>query len=188
MTDSTPQDPSPADAELTAAIERQLPALRAYIRNRMSDALAARETSVDLVQSVCGEFARSAEGFAYQGDEALRAWLFRTAVHKILEKARRQARERASLEGMVEQGSEDEVDALTPSRVLMANEQVNRLRDALDQMEASDREIIELIRLGGLTHAEAANRLGISSEASRARLRRALIRLAAVLEPGDDSP
>jgi len=57
-----------------------------------------------------------------------------------------------------------------------------RLRAALDGLSESDRELLLLVAWEGLTHAEAAEALGISQVAARSRLHRARMRALKALQ------
>src|SRR5262245_38990448 len=95
-----PAGMDPADAELyeratggdAAALElllqRYLPQLHAFVRIRLDAVVRARESSMDVVQSVCRELLSARESYEFRGEDRFRAWLFTSALHKILEKQR----------------------------------------------------------------------------------------------------
>ena len=62
-----------------------------------------------------------------------------------------------------------------------------RLREALDGMDATDREVLTLRHFEQLSTAETAQELGISEDAAKKRHVRALKRLKAILTtaPGE---
>jgi type IV pilus assembly protein PilW len=66
----------------------------------------------------------------------------------------------------------------TPSGVLQAREEVERIEAAFDALPDDYREVITLSRIVGLSHAEIAERSGRSEGATRTLLYRALGRLA----------
>jgi RNA polymerase sigma factor (sigma-70 family) len=70
---------------------------------------------------------------------------------------------------------------ITPSRDASAREQVERFEAAYRRLGKTDREVIALARVAGLPHAEVAAQLNITPEGSRTLLRRALIRLSALM-------
>jgi RNA polymerase sigma-70 factor (ECF subfamily) len=57
-----------------------------------------------------------------------------------------------------------------------------RARDALGQLSAPQREVLELAYFGGLTHVEIANHLGIALGTAKTRVRDGLIKLRQVME------
>ncbi len=56
-----------------------------------------------------------------------------------------------------------------------------RLLDAIDQLPDDERDTLDLVRIHGLTHAEAAEILSVSTKTIQRRLDRALTILAAIL-------
>lgn len=188
---------SPADREpdLEALLDRHLPAVRAFVRLRAGPAVAAREASSDLVQSVCRELLAAEGHFEYRSEAAFRSWLYTTALRKIVEKDRFYRAQRRDLRREVVGGGtgDDEARSLldcyqtlvTPSRDVAAREQIARVEEAFQRLSETDREVVTLARIVGLPHAEIAQRIGKTVEASRAILRRALVRLAELLEPGE---
>lgn len=173
------------DAALALLLERNMPALRAFIRLRMSDALSARESSSDVLQSVCRELIAARGHVRFDGEAAFRAWLYTSALHKILEKARRHgarmrhtAREHA---GNDHDLANSYGTCITPSRDASAREQVERFEAAFARLSETDRQVIALAKIAGLRHAEVAAQMNRTPESTRTLLRRALIRLSALM-------
>ena len=52
-----------------------------------------------------------------------------------------------------------------------------RMLEAIDELPAEEREAFDLVRIQGLTHAEAADLLGVASKTVRRRLDRGLMLL-----------
>jgi RNA polymerase sigma-70 factor (ECF subfamily) len=66
-----------------------------------------------------------------------------------------------------------------------------RMLDAIDGLPADEREAFSLVRIQGLTYAEAAEVLAVSTKTVQRRLNRALLMLAEQLDdlrPPDGSP
>ena len=61
-----------------------LPGLRAWIRLRAGPVVRARESASDLAQSVCREVLDHLDRFAYGDEPGFRAWLYTTALRKIM--------------------------------------------------------------------------------------------------------
>jgi RNA polymerase sigma factor (sigma-70 family) len=143
-----------------------------------------------LVQSVCREVLEKRGNYHYQGDAAFQSWLFQVALHKLMDRRRYWgAVKRAPAEGAAPPRAKGEgwnqsqlarlaVTLFTPSRDAMLHEDLARLEEALDALSDADREIIRLIHLDGLSHAEAGLQLGCSESQSRKRLFHALARLS----------
>lgn len=179
-----------AEPELEALLERHLPELRNYVRRNMDRALSQRESSADLVQSVCREVLESRGRFQYAGDAAFRRWLLQVALHKLIDRRgfyravrRENGRRMADLTSawQVEELAKLAKTLGSPSGEAMMREEVQRLGDAIEQLTDADRTIIRLVHIEGLTHTDVAARLGCSESQSRGRLFRALVRLSGLL-------
>lgn len=174
------------DRELEQLLERQLPALQAFVRLRMGAALAARESSADVLQSVCRELLAARDRVAFEDEAAFRGWLYTAALHKILQKARHHGTGKRAVEREVavdvEQLSRCYATCVTPSQVASAREQVTTMEAAFAELNERDREVITLARIAGLPHERIAAILDCSVEASRTTLRRALVKLAGLMQ------
>ena len=174
-----------------------LPGLRAFVRRHLGSRIRRRETSMDLVNSVCREALQGLPRFEYRGPDSFRNWLFRQAENKIKDRGRYWNRERrtASREaGSLTSPSgpsrreaplavADPLQVLwTPSRHACAREELTRVERAFQHLPADYREVIVLARLRGLPQTEIARRMGRSHAATRTLLSRALARLATRLE------
>ncbi len=164
--------------------------LRAYVRLRMGPRVRSKESSEDLVQSVCREALERLDGFEFRGEASFRNWLFRTAEHKVVDRGRFYARDKrdASRERPVSAGAEDSdilrglESMFTPSRDAAAHEELERLDHAFADLPPDYQEVILLARVVGLPHAEIAERMGKSVSATWTLLSRALARLARQLD------
>jgi len=175
-------------------LERHLPTLRAYVRRNLDAGLADRESTADLVQSVCREVLQSRGKFEFRGDAAFQRWLLQVALHKLMDRRRFwRARKREGLRVEGQRGalswSQDELGRLavalgSPSAEAMLREDLDRLALALEELSEFDSEVIRLVRLEGLSHAEFAGRMGCTEPQSRKRLFEALARLSLLLRRG----
>ncbi|MBL8723575.1 MAG: sigma-70 family RNA polymerase sigma factor [Planctomycetes bacterium] len=180
--------------ELENLLAANLPAVRAFVRLRTSAAIRARESRSDLVQSVCREGLETADQIEHRSDAAFRGWLFTAALRKLVARDRamhtlKRARHREVSADAAEASNAALFDAYatvtTPSAVVSAREQVQRLEQAFEELSEAHREVITLAKIAGLSHQEIAAQLQITEEASRQLLRRAMIRLTRILDPGD---
>jgi len=191
MTPSTSQDPAGSSGALeNTDLARHLGPLQAYVKQRMGPRLAARESSDDIVQSVCRELLSAQARLEFPSDGALHQWLRTAAMHKILQKARHYRSQRRAAAREVSDAHTSQIAAVgaaqaTPSREASAREEVARFEAALARLSSTDREIITMIKVAGLSHEEAAQRTGRTVVASRTMLRRALIRLSELLTEKD---
>lgn len=176
-----------AREELLAA---HLPALRAFVRLRLGRGLRVKETSLDLVQSVCCEALADLGRFEYRGPDSFRHWLFRRAETKLKNRGRFWSRERRSVKRERALPAADgdsralrELATLcTPSRDAVAREELERFERAFLELPDDYREVILLSRVVGLPHALVAEEMGRTPAATRTLLSRALARLATRME------
>lgn len=112
----------------------------------------------------------------------LRAFLWRTVRNLAISELRfRRVATRNQAEAARAQGTEADGYALTPERVLEAREQMDIVRDVLRAMPEQRRRAFLLTRVEGLSHGEAARRMGISRPAVSKHVARALADLYAAL-------
>jgi RNA polymerase sigma-70 factor (ECF subfamily) len=167
-----------------------LPRLQQFVHLRLGGPLRAREDTLDVVQSTVRELLEESR-FEWRGEVEFRAWLFQAALNKIREKGRFHAAEKRALAREVGVDSAPATalgdairDLVTPSRVAMAREDLQRLEDAFERLTEPQREVLTLARVVGLPHAVIAERLGKSEVAVRQLLVRAMVALGAALDGG----
>jgi RNA polymerase sigma-70 factor, ECF subfamily len=180
-------------------LERHLPGLRAFVRLRAGRAIRERESSSDIVQSVCREVIAHQERFRYPSEAAFKQWLYATALRKISNRAefwkmqKRDGARELRVDGHAGEPSRGgDADLLacyatlsTPSRHAIAREEVERFENAFEQLSEEHREVITLAHLVGLSRAEIATELEKSEVAIRALLYRGMARLAELLGDRD---
>lgn len=165
------------------------PRLRAFVRLRMPPELRQREGESDVLQVACMQVLERAAAIEFRGEEALLHWLYgavENAVRGMLKKQRAMCRDPKR-----EVRDADSVllasyaSLCTPSRVLAAKEDVQRIEAAMDTLTETQRQVVTLSCLAGLSHDEIAAQTGLSNESVRTHLHRGLARLAARVEgPG----
>lgn len=173
-----------------ALLVQHLAGLRAYVRLRLGGIVRAKESSTDVLQSVCREVLEDLPRFEYRDEPSFRHWLFRRAEHKIVDRVRfwNRARRDADLEEDVagaSSASNDRralADVFTPSRDAAAREELARVEEAFAKLSAESREVILLARVVGLPHARIAEQMGKSEGAVRTLLCRSLARLSTLLQ------
>ncbi|MEO0651396.1 MAG: sigma-70 family RNA polymerase sigma factor [Planctomycetota bacterium] len=179
---STP--PTPPE-DLTALLEQNLPALRAFVRLRLSPSMRARESVDDLVQSTCREVLESLDSFHEGGEAGFRRWLYTLAQRKLSDRYTYHTAQRRDVGR--ERGGDDALRACYaklagPRTRLSSVEEVLRLERAFDELRDEDRELICLVRVLGMSATDAGQCLGKTPGAIRTGLHRALARLANGLE------
>ena len=171
-------------------LERHLPGLRMYVRKNISPTLLAKESSADVVQSVCREVLQDVDRFEYQGEAAFRSWLYQAALRKLIDRHRYYNAEKRSI-GREVAPQKDDLSATdfarlassmhSPSGEAIMHEQVAGLERAFSALSEEDRRIIRLIYIEGVTHAQAGEQLGCNEVNSRKLLSRALARLSKLI-------
>jgi RNA polymerase sigma-70 factor (ECF subfamily) len=146
----------------------------------------------DLTQEV---FRKAERGLAtFRGDASARTWLLRIATRTALDHVRsRRAREDARTEALPQPeapGSEPVpipaaliAPAEAPVRVVR-EEMHECIREYVDRLSPTYREVITLRDLHGLSNEEVARHLGIGIDAAKIRLHRAREALRALLSDG----
>lgn len=173
-------------ASLDVLLARYLPQLHAYVHVRLSGELRARESSMDVVQSVCRDLLAERGRFDFRGEERFRAWLFTAALNKIRDKHR--FHHGAGRNVRREQKATAEFDLtvaknlLTPSQDAIAAETARQVREALADLSEDHREVITLARIVGLPHRVIAEVMDRTEEATRQLLGRALVQFVLVLK------
>jgi RNA polymerase sigma-70 factor, ECF subfamily len=166
---------------LDQLLQLYLPQLHAFVRARLGAPLRARESSLDVVQSVCRQLLEARDAFDFRGEDRFRGWLFTAALNKVRERHRRMTaqkcdveREEVEVDGVVATAM---LDLLTPSKDAIGNETALAVSAALAALDEEHREVITLSRLVRLPHRVIAEVLSRSEDATRQLLARAMVRL-----------
>lgn len=179
---------------LDSLFARNLPPLVAFIRARSGKAIAARESAVDIAQSVFREVLADAERIELLGEGAFRNWLFMQATRKVLDRAKFHGRDRRDFAKEVaipEAGPA--ADALlacyasiaSPSQHAVAKEELARFEAAVQQLPENQRDAVTMSRLMGLDYAQIAEQMGSTESAVRGLVARGLAALSMQLD-GDE--
>lgn len=166
---------------------QHLPRLRAFVRVRSNAIVRQHESCSDIVQSVCREVLQAAGRFEFRGDGPFRAWLFRTALNKILERTRSLTQQKRDVRRETPIDGEPDYGGLaapgpTASQLAAAGELGERMERAFDALPEDYREVIALSRIVGLSHQEIAEQLGRSPGATRMLLSRAMVAFIEALD------
>lgn len=166
---------------LDRLLQLYLPQLHAFVHARLGSLLRARESSLDVVQSVCREVLEARGSFDFRGEDRFRAWLFTAALNKVRERHRRlhsDKRDIAREEPAIDEGAAAVMaHLLTPSQEAIGNETAHAVSEALAALTEEHREVVTLARLVRLPHRVIAEMLSRSEEATRQLLARAMVRL-----------
>jgi RNA polymerase sigma-70 factor (ECF subfamily) len=170
---------------LDALLERYLPQLRAFVRLRLGPELRAKESSDDIVQSVCRQLLQDMDVFEFRGEVRFKSWLYGAALRKIRDRYRFYHREKRSVERERQIDTElsrEYASFTTPSQAAMQKEELEVFEEVFDTLPDDYKEVITLSRLVGLDHGEIAAQMGRSEDAVRMLLFRALAKLGVALE------
>jgi RNA polymerase sigma-70 factor (ECF subfamily) len=131
------------------------PELQAYISRRLG-----RQETDDIVQET---YLRLLQYPASDTIQNLRAFLFKTASHLVVDRVRQQ---RTRSEDLQEEANLDALSSPmpTPDVVTDGALELGRFWDAVAELPVLCRHAFLLNRMDGLTHAEIAQRLGISKK------------------------
>jgi len=171
-----------------------LPPLAAFIRMRAGGAILHRESIADLVQSVCREVLEDMDDFEYRGEAAFRNYLFLKASHKIMDRGRfhRAARRDIGAEVNVADSTgasnllECYATFCTPSRIVLAKEELQRIEDGIAALPDNQRVAVALSRILELSYNEVAERMETTEAAARSLVARGLTTLARKLAISED--
>jgi RNA polymerase sigma factor (sigma-70 family) len=109
------------------------------------------------------------------------SWLFRIAMNRLRDEARRRRRHaRPAGESEVLEGL---AGAAPEPRPTPEPEQLRALRAAMAQLSPADREVIDLRHVGGMSFKQMADHLGEPLGTLLARHHRALAKLRGMLDP-----
>jgi len=132
----------------------------------------------DLVQEV---FIRLVRQAAIESVQRIDSYVFQTAANVIRDRARRQAaRHHREHDELSE--SDLPTNDLSPERVLLGAEELERVIVALQELPESTRQVFALRRYEGMRHEEIAKHLGMSVSGVRFHMEKAKAHLARRLE------
>jgi RNA polymerase sigma-70 factor (ECF subfamily) len=158
-------------------VRRHRGRLEAVIRYRVKAPLRARVELEDLVQESLLRALRGIGRFEGDDEEAFARWLSAIGVNVVLEAASWCGRDpRVPLDDELGGIAADEAP---PERALRREERFERLEDALRSLSPDHRRVLLLVRVDGLSVAEAARRMGRSANAVSHLLLRASRQLRA---------
>ena len=170
---STPRHQQSATADMPADLRAWIteygPALRRYFEKRVSPSEAE-----DLVQDVFLSMQVRGSG---ESIDNVKGYLFRVAANVL---ARR--RYAYPILGRALTPGDERVEELSPERVLLAKEALDRVLVALDKLPPRARQALLLHRFEEATYASVARRMGVTVSAVERLITRALRQIAQDLE------
>jgi RNA polymerase sigma factor (sigma-70 family) len=172
-----PPEPKP---DVERLVQDEEPLLRAYLRRR----LRVGDDVDDYVQEV---YARV---LATPPSRPVRSWqgmLRRIAANLIIDGARNARRQASSAQVRLDDDWEVGDDRPSAEASVIARERLSKVIATLEEASPIARSVFLLVRVEGLTHREAAARLGIEPKVASRHVERVLLlisrRLAETLRP-----
>lgn len=163
---------------LAALVARHGPAMR-----RMTEAIVGPDASQDACQeSLLAAFLRASTWDPSVG--AVRPWLLAIARHEAYRQAPRAAHSSLDEVPLVELGVRAGWSAADPEAMVARAEDHERLAWAIASLAPSDREVLILRDLEGVSGEDTARLLGLELQGMKSRLHRARLRLMAALREG----
>jgi RNA polymerase sigma-70 factor (ECF subfamily) len=170
--------------------------LRRMVALRLDRRLAARVDPSDIVQESLAEAHQHLSDYLIRRPLPFYAWLRQFAWERVAKQYERHVRaQRRSVtreeapplpdESVLQLAQRLIASATSPSRRLLRDELRDRVRMALGCLKPTDREVLVLRYLEGLSNSEAAAVLGVGESTVGMRHLRALERLRTLL--GDDA-
>lgn len=181
-----------AEAFETLVAEFQ-PALQRFLELRIDAQLSPRVDVTDVLQETWWEFSRRLDYFLQHRPMPLKVWLLRMAREQLRDlRVKHVQRERRAVDRSVPLPDRSSMmlsrqlaSFSTPSRHLAGWELQRSVANMVSQLPESDREILLLRHVDGLSYGDISSLLEIESSAARKRYTRALDRLQAMcLEAG----
>lgn len=174
------------DARAQEALVAHLePSVRAAVRRLLGADLRRVLDSDDIVQSTFAAALGDIGDLSFRGEAALRAWILTIARHQVQMAGRHHRAQRRDVRRGCHLPTALPVaaSATGPLDRAMRDDDADAVHQAVDRLDAPDREIVELRSFQALPFDEIAERLGLAGESSaRQRFRRALARLAAEMD------
>jgi RNA polymerase sigma-70 factor (ECF subfamily) len=181
------------------ALGQALEGLRGYLlllaQEDLDPALRAKGGASDLVQETFLEAQRDFPHFQGNSEEELRAWLRQLLRHNLADFTRRYratGKRGIDREQALEPGGSSAVPGAglaapepSPSRLAVAQEQAEALRQAVERLPEDYRQVLRLRHQEKLSFEEIARQMGRSAPAVRQLWSRAVRRVRLELENND---
>ena len=153
-------------------------------RRRLGPRLRARVETVDLTQEAWAAVACEAPADAFADEHEFLSWIAVVVERRALREARHWSRQCRKSEREVagkDPATRPDGRAQRPSQIVLREETASRAMVALAELASTDRRVIVLRVLLGLSWSDVAVTLGIAEECAQMRYTRARRRLAALM-------
>jgi len=151
----------------------------------------------DVVQDAMLSAQRTIEHFRGQSPQELRGWLRRIVINDVLETQRkykgtekRQLNREIAIHGTdsVNISPDPACNEMTPSAWMLAQEEAERLRQAMRQLPDEYQQVLELRNWQDMAFADIGSRMNRSPEAARKLWSRAVVQLQQILGRNPSTP
>src|SRR5262249_7938860 len=132
----------------------------------------------DVAQETLRRTLEALRGGKIEKPEALPSFMFETARHVCMHKARSTGREAKAFQRVAAEGEADTRAEADPLTSLISDERCEEVGGGLALLEGSDRQLLAMSYAEALGADEIGQRLGITAGAVRVRRHRALAKLA----------
>ena len=175
-TQSTEEEQNTVDESIYGKMVALIPRLRRYARVLTRDTVAAEDLVQDCLARALGKI------HLWEQGTDLRAWLFAILHHQHISLARREARQRASIQLQICHSN----SPLPPPQA--ARLELRDLERALAKLPEKQRSVILLVGLEGMQYEEAASavKLPVGTLRSRVARGRETLRIMTGLYPSRD--
>ena len=164
------------------------------LAGRMPDRLRRRMSVADVVQEACLVAYDRREDFEDRGEGSFGRWLQGIAEYRLRDQIKRHlGTQKRSAKREVTKAERPETAyhaalAGSPSAQVASEEQLQRIRLALDRLSPDHRTVLSLALEKGLTLREVAEHMGRSRDAVTKLYGRALVQLRARVHQGGEPP
>lgn len=153
--------------------DRYAPLLLSVATRVLSD----RREAEDVLQDVCTQIWQKSTGYDAQLG-SLSSWAVTLTRNKAIDRVRATSRRRRLAEEMAQSSEQlEESPGASANELLYGRERAQRIRTALDELAADQRQVIELAFFAGLSQSEIALRLAQPLGTVKARIRRGMLKL-----------
>ncbi len=142
--------------------------------------LRNRADAEDLAQETLKRVVEAVNEDRIEEPDAIAGFVYKTAQHVYFKSLRKRGTEQRALSRYSNPGQEISDDQ--PMTTLLQDERRDRVRTAIDALEADDRNLLQYLYGQGMKPREVARVMGMTPGAVRVRKHRALKRLGALLE------
>jgi RNA polymerase sigma-70 factor (ECF subfamily) len=153
-------------------VRAHYPAVYRLLAHLTRDAHAAEDLCQDTFAAAWAHLG------TFAGGSSLATWLHRIAYRRFLDSVRPARQGRAPLE----EEPREQAESIDPLAGIVADEQARALHAALDRLGASDRQVLAMHYLVGLSYRQIADVTGEPAGTVKWRTSAALTRLRKVLE------